>query len=51
MMTLTNWFGMHGYGVYLWPAYGVVGCTLAAHAIRGVRCHRRVRHQLQKKVS
>ncbi len=28
MKELLQWFGMNGYSMYIWPAYGLVGLIL-----------------------
>ncbi len=49
MMTISNWFHMHGYAVYLWPAYGLVTFVLAGHLISSVWQMRRTRSQLRSR--
>lgn len=33
MTALLSWFAMHGYGVYIWPSYGLVFFVLAMNVV------------------
>ncbi len=43
-----NWLAMNGYGVYIWSAYGVVGCVFVGLTIAVKRQNRRTRAVLKR---
>lgn len=49
MTAIANWFHMHGYAMYLWPAYGLVTFVLAGNLIRSVWQGKRTRSQLRSR--
>lgn len=40
--TLSDFFHMGGYGVYVWPAYTLAAVVLVMQVIRAVRARRRL---------
>ncbi len=49
MTTFATWFHMHGYAIYLWPAYGLVTAILFGHFLISIRQGRRARAQLRSR--
>ena len=43
---LTDWFAMHGYAAYIWPAYGLVFAVLVGNVVAIRRRSERIRHVL-----
>ncbi|MDP3561013.1 MAG: heme exporter protein CcmD [Legionellaceae bacterium] len=43
----TEWFAMHGYALYIWPAYGIVTTVLIANLIGIVLRGKRTRAMLR----
>lgn len=33
MTALLDWFAMHGYAMYIWPAYGIVFVVLSINLV------------------
>lgn len=48
MTSLINWFSMHGYGGYVWSAYGVVLGAFALNLVIIRRNQHKVRKNLLK---
>jgi len=48
MSSLTSWFWMNGYGMYIWPAYGLVGVALVWNLLSVKWQKVRMRKQLQR---
>lgn len=46
MNELIHWFGMHGYSIYIWPAYGLVLGVLCVNALIVKWQGRRIRKEL-----
>ena len=47
---MTDFFAMHGYAAYVWPAYGVFAIVLLADALAPVFARRRVMRDLARRV-
>lgn len=45
---MMDWFLMHGYAAYIWPAYGVVFFALTMNLVLIKRQRRRTRKILQQ---
>jgi heme exporter protein CcmD len=45
---MTHWWGMHGYAVYIWPAYGLAGVVMMGNAWRARWRSRTVHNQLKQ---
>jgi heme exporter protein D len=47
---MAEWFGMGGYGAYVWPAYAVFLLVLALEALLGRAQHRRALAALRARI-
>ena len=47
MSPFMQWVSMHGYAVYVWPAYGLVGLVLVSNAVRSVWQKTRTHHVIR----
>lgn len=47
MSDVTQWFEMHGYAMYIWPAYGLVFGVLIANLVSIRWRGKRTRHILR----
>jgi heme exporter protein D len=45
---MAEFFAMGGYGVYIWPAYGVSVLTLAVAVIASLRAHAKARENVRR---
>jgi len=50
MNALMSWFEMHGYAMYIWPAYGLVFGVLITNLVISYRRGRRTRLALRARV-
>ena len=48
MNAIMTWLAMHGYGLYLWPAYGLVAGVLGLNAWLVRRLRLSTRRRLQR---
>ena len=41
------WFSMHGYGAYIWSAYGIAGCMLGLNLWYAKRYYHRTLQRIR----
>ena len=47
---MSSWFSMHGYAMYVWSSYGIVGAVLAGYSMYTYIYGKRV-YKILKKTS
>lgn len=48
---MTSWWGMHGYALYIWPAYGLAAVVLLGNVWHAQWRSRSVYNQLKQELT